>query len=556
MTLAEICSMATGTVRHGARPVIPCGSDNSCTASQTRRAELLLRVFLQRQPTVCCCSVVGCEMLIASLQALRYTVSATAVLLLALLGNSAALGREPKQVFAHYMLVNQGEVADDGTKEGQEAKITSYEREIRDAQAIGIDGFALNAGGWLREPRYVRYAAQMFEAAARLNSGFKLMFSADMCCRNELADIEDMMRRFGNNPRYQSVYLKQNGRLVLTTFAGDAKTPAFWQRLRSHLATGTNPSTAAVAAALDTVSGAPSNKPMQIVLVPAFFWGGELPERAVIRQHLSEWDSVIDGFFYWGIAGVPGAGNLDQLRASDSYAQLMHREGKLYIAPVCFQFWGANAGRYYEYSGFSGMRRMWMSAIANGSDWVEIISWNDFVEGTYVSPIGDPGHRPAANDLGGSVVPKGTRRYFHSHAGAYALLPYFIQWFKTGAPPKIERDALYWAYRTHSMSRDAELPVVKSKYGPLADKVYVTANLTAPATLKVAVGTHVAEIDLPAGSTDVEVPFAPSPAPIFEVVRGAKLVLRKAGMDTIDCDPRFTNYYYSTGSMIAATERP
>jgi len=42
---------------------------------------------------------------------------------------------------------------------------------------------------------YIRYSAQIFEAAARLNSGFKLMFSADMCCGNGMNDVEDMMRR-------------------------------------------------------------------------------------------------------------------------------------------------------------------------------------------------------------------------------------------------------------------------------------------------------------------------------------------------------------------------
>ena len=42
----------------------------------------------------------------------------------------------------------------------------------------------------------------MFEAAVRLNSEFKLMFSADMCCGNAMADVEDMVRRFANDPRY------------------------------------------------------------------------------------------------------------------------------------------------------------------------------------------------------------------------------------------------------------------------------------------------------------------------------------------------------------------
>src|SRR3984957_6049500 len=99
-------------------------------------------------------------------------------LLLLTPGLVPGLAPAQRMVFAHYMLTNQDYQGD--TDPTQELKIASYEREIREAQAMGIDGFALNAGGWFREPYYIRYAAQMFEAALRLNSGFKLMFSADM----------------------------------------------------------------------------------------------------------------------------------------------------------------------------------------------------------------------------------------------------------------------------------------------------------------------------------------------------------------------------------------
>src|SRR5580698_8801420 len=76
-----------------------------------------------------------------------------------------AVPRLPAQrlVFAHYMLTNQDYQGDSDPT--QELKIASYEREILEAQAIGIDGFALNAGGWLHQSYYIRYAAQMFEAA-------------------------------------------------------------------------------------------------------------------------------------------------------------------------------------------------------------------------------------------------------------------------------------------------------------------------------------------------------------------------------------------------------
>jgi hypothetical protein len=53
----------------------------------------------------------------------------------------------------------------------QELKIAAYEREIQQAQAAGIDGFALNVGGWLNQNYYIVYSAQMFEAAVRLNTG-------------------------------------------------------------------------------------------------------------------------------------------------------------------------------------------------------------------------------------------------------------------------------------------------------------------------------------------------------------------------------------------------
>ena len=39
----------------------------------------------------------------------------------------------------------------------------------------------------------IRRASQIFEAAYRLHGNFKLMFSADMCCSNDAADLEDMV---------------------------------------------------------------------------------------------------------------------------------------------------------------------------------------------------------------------------------------------------------------------------------------------------------------------------------------------------------------------------
>ena len=192
---------------------------------------------------------------------------------------------------------------------------------------------------------------------------------------------------------------------MLTTFAGDALGTATWQKIRSDLATGADPSTASVdpswASATIGVAGPPSNAPVNIFLVPAFFFGGELPPRAEVQAGFNTWSSIVDGLFYWGIAGVPGSGGpLDQLPSSEAYASVLHSAGKLYMAPVTLQFWGSDAARYFEYSGYQGMRKMWMNAIdVTHPEWVEIITWNDFIEGTYVSPIDDPNKYPYANYL-------------------------------------------------------------------------------------------------------------------------------------------------------------
>ena len=458
-------------------------------------------------------------------------------------------------VFAHYMLTNQDYQGDSDPT--QELKIASYQREIREAQSAGIDGFALNAGGWLRQTYYIRYAAQMFEAAVRLHSGFHLMFSADMCCGNGIDDVEDMMRRFAGNPRYAEVYFRYSGRFVLTTFAGDKLGTSAWQQIRDDLAHGTHPSTLTEPTALAPASKAPSDAPLPIFLVPAFFWGGELPAKSAIQQGLDAWKPVIDGAFYWGIAGVPGSGSdLDQLPSSDSYAAVLHSARKLYMAPICLQFWGANANRYYEYSGAAGMRAMWMDAIrVSRPDWVEVITWNDFIEGTYVSPIDDPNKYPGANFLDTTGVPRDTLGYFHSHAAATALLRFFIQWYKTGSEPAITQDAIYYFYRTQPMALDAGTPPVAHKFGPVADDVYITAILTAPADLQVATGGRTIVLHLPSGSTDARTPLPAGERLSLTLMRHGSILGSATAADPVLSVPKFNDFYYSSGILVGGNDK-
>lgn len=93
---------------------------------------------------------------------------------------------------------------------------------------------------------------------------------------------------------------------------------------------------------------------------------------------------------------------------------------------------------------------------------------------------------------------------------------------------------------------------MQNKYGPVADVIYITANLTEPATLKVDAGGQSRLISLPEGSTDTETPFLPGNPPTFELQRNGLVVSQGSGTDPIQATPTYNDYYYSTGDMIAA----
>jgi hypothetical protein len=78
------------------------------------------------------------------------------------------------------------------------------------------------------------------------------------------------------------------------------------------------------------------------------------------------------------------------------------------------------------------------------------------------------------------------------------------QWYKTGSQPDIDKNSVFWAYRTQSVADNATsgIPALGTLNGPIADKIYVTANLVQPGTLTVTSGTLTTSFTLSPGSTD------------------------------------------------------
>jgi len=412
--------------------------------------------------------------------------------------------KEPRRVFAHYMVCCP--------VGGEHAPVDDYTKEIRQAQSRGVDGFALNCGSWTEQPRYRAIATRIFKAAAALGMGFKLFFSADGLSPDQ---VVAMVSEFYEHPNM----LRFARKPVLSTFAGDK---AWAEAFLTPLATAGKP----------------------VFFVPFFFprdLFGHNTERFTDRNlaQLIADNGFVDGYFYFG-AGGSGDDIADR---SIKVGQAWRRAGKLYMAPLCPYYRGLGPRNYrvFETRGFEGMAREWEAAIAADAQWVEIVTWNDWGESTYVSDFGSPTSTDVWNGHWGQLP---------SHAAYLAASAYYIRWFKTGIQ-RIDRDDLYWFYRLSPREKPGfDNPENKTEGFPsgvenLEDRLFLTVFLVAPAQIDVESGDRRYRFPLSAGVHHLSADFALGPQK-FRVEREGRTILAGQGAFPVS-DDNWANFNYLSG---------
>ena len=401
----------------------------------------------------------------------------------------------PHYVFAHYMVCY--------SLYGQ--SVAGFKSEIQDAQAAGIDGFALDVGEWNGPDTYYKTNVElMYEAAEALNNGFKLFFSVDMPQTN---DIVQMISTYAH--RTNSFYY--NGKLVVSSFCGNG---LGWTNVFQPL----------------------KSQGINVFFIPFFPPDtGSATNMASINALFSSYGSFLDGLFDFG-CGLP----YDINNYNAAYSQACSNAGKVFMAGCSPNYWGCQqltTGRtYFESDGGEGTMTQWNWIVQNQPDWVEIVTWNDLNESTYINPLAQPDH----------FAQTPPTRY--SHTGYLELTKRYITWYKTGQQPPITDDSFYYFYRTHSTNARAsntnDIPV-RNHLGDLQDVIYTTAILTAPATLVVASGNNLATNSLPAGITSVRFPFAPG-AQVFSLQRSGAPLMSVRGPDVL-AQIQYYDYFPASG---------
>ena len=432
-------------------------------------------------------------------------------------GAATSPDRPSHLVFAHYMVCIP--------TAGGGATVQDYKHEIQEAQKRGIDGFALNCGGWsLHEPHYRARTLLIYEAAKQLSTGFKLFLSADFAGPLALEEVRDMIVTFRDHPNQ----LRWDGKPVLSTFCGEGADNKAGQAVIDFL----------------NREFADGKGGRTVVYVPYYYPRPnitELPQQQHVDQVFSTFPGL-DGFFFFGAAGTGEAIAQSNALLADKWIGA----GKIYMASVTpyYRGFGGNY-RCYETRGFQGMAQEWEAAIRHKATWVEIVTWNDWGEASYVAPFGKPADTELWQGHWGQEL---------AHTAYLDASRYYIQWFKTGIPPAIKRDELHYFYRLHPKTIQGRVKPGEDALGrpggadALHDSVFATCFLKAPARLEITSGGIAAGFDLKAGVQQVETPFALGEQR-FVLKRNGVVVLDKVGEHAITADA-WSDFNYFGGSAV------
>ncbi|GLJ34601.1 hypothetical protein SUGI_0695890 [Cryptomeria japonica] len=380
----------------------------------------------------------------------------------------AAKAADPRLVFAHYMLY-----ANDN--------INVLKQEIQLAQSRGIDAFALNSNVWRQN-----LADNMYQAAKEVGPNFKIFFSAD-------------------------IHKDANGNLTPEQLAG-----------------GRN----------------------KFFYVPFFPTDGSL---GGVQATLDKFKDIIDGLFAWDTSAWPYFSPDFQnpsVSKDQNYLNACKAAGKVYMASPSSWFFKNIAGSCCSdackakdlsncncqvkgnYQGPGLWIKKWEQLIQLSPPLLEIVTWNDWVETSYVAPP----LSTAAADVSG-----------YTHRAFLELGQYYFNWYKSGSQPAITQDSIYLFYYTQSKNINVPADGCKVVYSDqLSDKVYVTAKLTGPATVELRSGSATHTFSAPKGISTWSMDFQAGQQ-LATLKRGGKVLSTLTGSKLIS-NSNATHYNFNVYS--------
>ena len=375
------------------------------------------------------------------------------------------------------------------------------ENEVRSAIAAGIDGFSVDIIAKATDTSWwgSTVPTALIKAAAAVDPNFKIMLMPDMNGAFKNMTAAQMAAEMKPYSTMASSFKLSDGRLVISPFLAENKTAGWWSEFITIMK---------------------NSYGINVAFVPIFL------DAAANRNSFA---SISYGMSNWGNrnpAGNPLSGS--NPNSPMGLAAAAHSLGKIWMQPVAFQDVRPSQSIYDEAQNSQNLQNMWQIAIASNSEWVQLVTWNDYSEGTSFAP--SAGHGRALLDM--------------SSYGLYS--------FRSGASPAIVRDTAYLVYRNQSVSavpvnRSAAPMTLRQWSSPARDTVEVLTFLTAPAVVKVTVGTTTTTCNAPAGMSSCIAPLKVGSIKA-SVVRGTTEVSRVSSHAAVTATPYNQNLEYLVDS--------
>ncbi len=424
---------------------------------------------------------------------------------------AAALFGSPRRVFAHYfypfpLSIDDKPAASDYyntqylTPTGENGKWLSHggylrqrplpvpvgspaayvlgdmEREVRLALAGGITGFTVDVLS-ADQAAAGSHLQNILQAAQVVDSRFKIVTMLDLSALSE-ADagaeasvVESIIESVAASP---ASYTLADGRLVVSAFLAEAQPTSWWTSLFQSL----------------------DAKGIHVAFVPCFLnlAANEAAFAAMANTY---------GLSLWGTATPAAAAGMQTLPAQ------AHSTGDIFMMPVLSQQYRPKDFLYWEADNSAALRGAWTSAIAGGSDWVQLVTWSDLSESGEIEPYTDI---TLSNEIG---------------TGYYDLNAYYASWFLTGQQPTITDDVLYYFYRREppDAAAPAQTTATTEANGDApGNDIELVAFLTAPGQLAITINGQTLTTNAPAGMTSMKAPLQ-SGTPRFSLTRNGAAVI-------------------------------
>lgn len=372
--------------------------------------------------------------------------------------------------------------------------------EVRQAIDAGIGGFSVDI---LTKSSNSLWSSsvpsELLAASAAVDPAFEIMLMPDM--NGELgtldpANLADELSKYASSP---SVFRLTDNRVVISPFLAEKHDPAWWSQFLEIMK---------------------ARYGIEVAFVPLFLNSTtNMDSFASISYGMSTWGGRNPAFNPVTDTGIGSP--LDQ-------ANRAHALGKIWMQSVSFQDARPSQSVFDEAQNTGNLRNTWQIARESNSEWVQLISWNDYSEGTAFAP--SEGHGRALLDLNA----------------------YFVDWFKTGTAPTITRDVAYVSYRNQLSSAQPTLPsespmILRAGSSPVRDTIEVLTFLVEGAEVKVTVGGTTTSCSADSGMDVCTVPAAVGAVSVSVVRDGTEVTSVKTHSDVVST-PAVQNMEYLVDS--------